>query len=146
MRPVQQNGKNIQQAVNAIRENVAYNGDRALFELCEKFDGVKLDKLIVSADEIQAASSRISVKLRNAIEQAKTNIEAFHKAQQNQEIDLEIQEGVRCQVVTRPISCVGLYIPGGSAPLFSTVLMLAIPAKIAGCKKNRALFTATDLR
>ncbi|MDO7277016.1 histidinol dehydrogenase [Haemophilus influenzae] len=135
MRPVQQNGKNIQQTVNAIRENVAYNGDRALFELCEKFDGVKLDKLIVSADEIQAASSRISVKLRNAIEQAKTNIEAFHKAQQNQEIDLEIQEGVRCQVVTRPISCVGLYIPGGSAPLFSTVLMLAIPAKIAGCKK-----------
>ena len=112
----------------------------------KKFDGVKLDKLIVSADEIQAASSRISVKLRNAIEQAKTNIEAFHKAQQNQEIDLEIQEGVRCQVVTRPISCVGLYIPGGSAPLFSTVLMLAIPAKIAGCKKNRALFTATDLR
>lgn len=92
MRPVQQNGENIQQAVNAIRENVAYNGDRALFELCEKFDGVKLDKLIVSADEIQAASSRISVKLRNAIEQAKTNIEAFHKAQQNQEIDLEIQE------------------------------------------------------
>lgn len=67
---------------------MAYNGDRALFELCEKFDGVKLDKLIVSADEIQAASSRISVKLRNAIEQAKTNIEAFHKAQQNQEIDL----------------------------------------------------------
>ncbi len=118
--------------------------DRTLFELCEKFDGVKLDKLIVSADEIQAANSQISVKLRNAIEQAKRTL-AFHKAQQNQEIDLEIQEGVRCQVVTRPISCVGLYIPGGSAPLFSTALMLAIPAKIAGCK-NRALFTATDLR
>ena len=134
-RPVQQIGESIQQAVNAIRENVAQNGDNALLELTEKFDGVKLEKLAVSAEEIQAASGRISPALCKAIQQAKANIEAFHKAQQNQEIDIEPQAGVRCQVVTRPISRVGLYIPGGSAPLFSTVLMLAIPAKIAGCKQ-----------
>lgn len=134
-RPAQQIGESIKQAVDAIRENVAQNGDKALFELAEKFDKVKLEKLTVSTEEIQAASGRISPKLRQAIQQAKANIEAFHKAQQNQEIDIETQAGVRCQVVTRPISRVGLYIPGGSAPLFSTVLMLSIPAKIAGCKK-----------
>lgn len=134
-RPAQQIGESIKQAVDAIRENVAQNGDKALFELAEKFDKVKLEKLTVSAEEIVAASGRISPKLRQAIQQAKANIEAFHKAQQNQEIDIETQAGIRCQVLTRPISRVGLYIPGGSAPLFSTVLMLAIPAKIAGCKK-----------
>ena len=134
-RPAQKIGESIKQAVDAIRENVAQNGDNALFELCEKFDKVKLTRLVVSPEEIAAASARISPALAHAIQQAKANIEAFHKAQQNQEIDIETQAGVRCQVVTRPISRVGLYIPGGSAPLFSTVLMLAIPAKIAGCKK-----------
>ncbi|OOF58970.1 histidinol dehydrogenase [Rodentibacter myodis] len=134
-RPAQKIGERITQAVVAIRDNVTKNGDQALFELAEKFDKVKLEKLSVSAEEIAAASERISPQLRQAIQQAKANIETFHKAQQNQEIDLETQPGVRCQVVIRPISRVGLYIPGGSAPLFSTVLMLAIPAKIAGCKK-----------
>ena len=130
-RPAQKVGESIKQAVDAIRENVAQNGDNALFELCEKFDKVKLTNLVVSPEEIAAASARISPALAQAIQQAKANIETFHKA----EIDIETQAGVRCQVVTRPISRVGLYIPGGSAPLFSTVLMLAIPAKIAGCKK-----------
>ncbi|OOF37540.1 histidinol dehydrogenase [Rodentibacter heidelbergensis] len=134
-RPAQTVGESIKQAVDTIRENVAQNGDGALFELAEKFDKVKLQKLIVSKEEIAAASARISPELCQAIQQAKANIEAFHKAQQNQEIDIETQPGVRCQVLTRPIERVGLYIPGGSAPLFSTVLMLAIPAKIAGCKK-----------
>ncbi|OOF70870.1 histidinol dehydrogenase [Rodentibacter caecimuris] len=134
-RPAQKVEESIKQAVDAIREKVAQNGDRALFELAEKFDKVTLQKLTISKDEIVAASSRISPKLCQAIQQAKANIEAFHKAQQHQEIDIETQPGVRCQVLTRPIERVGLYIPGGSAPLFSTVLMLAIPAKIAGCKK-----------
>ncbi|OOF47874.1 histidinol dehydrogenase [Rodentibacter trehalosifermentans] len=134
-RPAQKVGESIKQAVDAIRENVAQNGDGALFELAEKFDKVTLQKLTVSPEEIAAASGRISPELCQAIQQAKANIEAFHKAQQNQEIDIETQPGVRCQVLTRPIERVGLYIPGGSAPLFSTVLMLAIPAKIAGCKK-----------
>ena len=135
-RPAQKVGESIKQAVDAIRENVTQNGDNALFELCEKFDKVKLTSLVVSPEQIAATSARISPALAQAIQQAKANIEAFHKAQQNQEIDIETQAGVRCQVVTRPISRVGLYIPGGSAPLFSTVLMLAIPAKIAGCKKK----------
>ncbi|OOF85421.1 histidinol dehydrogenase [Rodentibacter ratti] len=134
-RPAQKVGESITQAVDAIRENVAQNGDGALFELAEKFDKVRLEKLTVSTEEIAAASGRISPELCQAIQQAKANIEAFHKAQQNQEIDIETQPGVRCQVLTRPIERVGLYIPGGSAPLFSTVLMLAVPAKIAGCKK-----------
>ncbi|MBF0752187.1 MULTISPECIES: histidinol dehydrogenase [unclassified Pasteurella] len=134
-RPAQKVGESIKQAVDAIRENVAQNGDSALFELTEKFDKVALQKLTLSKDEIMAASSRISPELCQAIQQAKANIETFHQAQQNQEIDIETQPGVRCQVLTRPIERVGLYIPGGSAPLFSTVLMLAEPAKIAGCKK-----------
>lgn len=133
-RPAQKVGESITQAVDAIRENVARNGDGALFELAEKFDKVRLEKLTVSTEEIAAASGRISPELCQAIQQAKANIEAFHKAQQNQEIYIETQPGVRCQVLTRPIERVGFYIPGGSAPLFSTVLMLAIPAKIAGCK------------
>ncbi len=134
-RPAISSSANIQQAVNEIRENVLTNGDKALFELSEKFDKVKLQSLVVSQTEIQAASERLSVELKQAIQNAKANIEKFHQAQIPQPVDIETQAGVRCQVVTRPINRVGLYIPGGSAPLFSTVLMLAIPAKIAGCKK-----------
>lgn len=134
-RPAQVIGDAIKSAVDEIKANVLANGDRALFELSEKFDKVKLDSLIVSKTQIQQAESRLSDELKKAIQNAKANIETFHKAQQNQEVDIETQAGVRCQVVTRPINAVGLYIPGGSAPLFSTVLMLATPAKIAGCKK-----------
>lgn len=134
-RPAQVIGDAIKSAVDEIKTNVLANGDKALFELSEKFDKVKLDSLIVSKTQIQQAESRLSDELKKAIQNAKANIETFHKAQQNQEVDIETQAGVRCQVVTRPINAVGLYIPGGSAPLFSTVLMLATPAKIAGCKK-----------
>ncbi len=134
-RPAISSAVNIQQAVDAIRENVLNNGDQALFELSEKFDKVKLDNLVVSQEQIQQATERLPEELKHAIQNAKTNIEKFHKAQIPQTVDLETQTGVRCQVLTRAINRVGLYIPGGSAPLFSTVLMLAIPAKIAGCKK-----------
>ncbi|UXN37290.1 histidinol dehydrogenase [Avibacterium paragallinarum] len=135
MRPALSAAESIKDAVNAIRDNVQRNGDKALFELSEKFDKVKLDNLIVSQQEIQAATARLPEALKTAIQNAKANIERFHQAQIPQAVDIETQAGVRCQVVTRPINRVGLYIPGGSAPLFSTVLMLAIPAKIAGCKK-----------
>ncbi|VGM95293.1 Histidinol dehydrogenase [uncultured Avibacterium sp.] len=134
MRPALSAAKSIKEAVNAIRENVQDNGDKALFELSEQFDKVKLDSLIVSQQAIQAATARLPEALKTAIQNAKSNIERFHQAQIPQPVDIETQAGVRCQVVTRPINRVGLYIPGGSAPLFSTVLMLAIPAKIAGCK------------
>ncbi|MFZ7200948.1 histidinol dehydrogenase [Avibacterium avium] len=135
MRPALSAAESIKEAVNAIRENVQGNGDKALFELSEQFDKVKLDSLIVSQQAIQAATARLPEALKTAIQNAKSNIERFHQAQIPQAVDIETQAGVRCQVVTRPINRVGLYIPGGSAPLFSTVLMLAIPAKIAGCKK-----------
>ncbi|GJJ80437.1 histidinol dehydrogenase [Pasteurella canis] len=133
-RPAQAIGEQITQAVNEIKTNVLKNGDQALFELSEKFDKVKLESLVISKAQIEQASSRISDELKQAIQIAKGNIERFHQAQKNQSVDIETQEGVRCQVLTRPIQKVGLYIPGGSAPLFSTVLMLAVPAKIAGCK------------
>ncbi|VEI59056.1 histidinol dehydrogenase [Pasteurella multocida] len=133
-RPAQAIGEQITQAVNEIKTNVLKNGDQALFELSEKFDKVKLESLIISKAQIEQASSRIPDELKQAIQTAKGNIERFHQAQKNQSVDIETQEGVRCQVLTRPIQKVGLYIPGGSAPLFSTVLMLAVPAKIAGCK------------
>ncbi|MCW9733267.1 histidinol dehydrogenase [Avibacterium sp. 20-15] len=135
MRPAISAAQSIQEAVEAIREQVQSNGDQALFELGEKFDKVKLTRLTISPQEIDAASQRLTQELKTAIQNAKRNIERFHQAQIPQPVDIETQAGVRCQVVTRPINRVGLYIPGGSAPLFSTVLMLAIPAKIAGCKK-----------
>ncbi|MEE3607589.1 histidinol dehydrogenase [Avibacterium paragallinarum] len=135
MRPAISAAQSIKDAVDAIREKVQGEGDKALFELGEKFDKVKLDSLVISQAEIQAAAARLPDELKTAIQNAKTNIERFHQAQIPQAVDIETQAGVRCQVVTRPINRVGLYIPGGSAPLFSTVLMLAIPAKIAGCKK-----------
>ncbi|AHG76899.1 histidinol dehydrogenase [Mannheimia varigena] len=134
-RPAQVIGESVKAAVDEIKTNVLTNGDKALFEFGEKFDKVKLDSLVISKARIEQAESRISPELKKAIQNAKANIETFHKAQQNQEVDIETHPGVRCQVVTRPINAVGLYIPGGSAPLFSTVLMLAVPAKIAGCKK-----------
>ena len=134
-RPAQTVGEQIKTAVETIREAVLDRGDQALFELSEKFDRVKLTQLTVSTSEISTAGERVPDALKSAIRLAKRNIEKFHQAQQNQEVDIETQKGVRCQVVTRPIQQVGLYIPGGSAPLFSTVLMLAVPAQIAGCKK-----------
>ncbi|MDY4280369.1 MAG: histidinol dehydrogenase [[Pasteurella] mairii] len=134
-RPAISASDEIKSAVENIENLVTSHGDAALFELAEKFDKTTLESLVVSATQIEQASKRIPAELKQAIQHAKANIETFHRAQQAQSVDIETQKGVRCQVVTRPISRVGLYIPGGSAPLFSTVLMLAIPAKIAGCKK-----------
>lgn len=134
-RPAISASGDIKSAVEAILNSVSHEGDQALFALSEKFDKVKLDSLVVSSQQIEQAAARIPDALKQAIQNAKRNITAFHQAQQPQSVDIETQPGVRCQVVTRPINRVGLYIPGGSAPLFSTVLMLAIPAAIAGCKK-----------
>ncbi|OOF80482.1 histidinol dehydrogenase [Rodentibacter caecimuris] len=134
-RPAMSASNEIKQTVGNILDLVKSRGDQALFDLTEKFDKVKLERLIVSSAEIRQAGERLSAELKQAIQQAKQNIATFHQAQQPQIVDIETQAGVRCQVLTRPIERVGLYIPGGSAPLFSTVLMLAVPAKIAGCKK-----------
>ncbi|MDV5036047.1 histidinol dehydrogenase [Vibrio diabolicus] len=134
-RPAIAEGANITSAVSEVIAKVRNEGDSALNELTEKFDRVKPESIRVSSQEIKAASERLSESMKNALEQAYANISKFHKAQKPQPIKVETQPGVLCEQVTRPIQKVGLYIPGGSAPLPSTVLMLGVPAKIAGCRK-----------
>ncbi|WP_045394362.1 histidinol dehydrogenase [Vibrio rotiferianus] len=134
-RPAITEGANITAAVSEVIAKVRKEGDGALLELTEKFDRVKPESIRVSNQEIDEASARLSEKMKSALEQAYENIAKFHKAQKPQPIKVETQPGVVCEQVTRPIQKVGLYIPGGSAPLPSTVLMLGVPAKIAGCRK-----------
>lgn len=119
--------------VDEVFTAVKQNGDEALRTYTKTFDGVDIEAFLVSPAEIESAKASVPSALKTAIIQAKSNIETFHKAQKTSRIDVQTQAGVRCWQEKRPIDAVGLYIPGGSAPLFSTVLMLAIPAKIAGC-------------
>ena len=118
-----------------VFENVRLNGDTSLSAYTLKFDGVSLDSFQVSPKETAAAESRVPQSLKNAIEIARNNILTFHKAQKTTTVKVETQAGVYCWQKKTPIEKVGLYIPGGSAPLFSTVLMLATPANIAGCEE-----------
>ena len=134
-RPAITEGANITAAVAQVIAKVRSEGDAALFELTEKFDRVKPASLRVSREEMDAAAARLSETMKQALEQAYNNISKFHKAQKAQPIKVETMPGVVCEQVTRPINKVGLYIPGGSAPLPSTVLMLGVPAQIAGCRK-----------
>jgi histidinol dehydrogenase len=120
--------------VNAILADIRANGDKAVLEYARKFDHVSLTTLKVSEEEIQEASRLVPEELKQAIALAKRNIETFHIAQQHTIRKIETMPGVTCWQKTLPIEKAGLYIPGGTAPLFSTVLMLAVPAKIAGCK------------
>ncbi|GAM71885.1 histidinol dehydrogenase [Vibrio sp. JCM 19236] len=134
-RPAIAEGANITAAVSAVVDKVKKDGDAALKELTAKFDGVELENIRVTSQEIDEASERLTPEMKAALEQAYKNISAFHNAQKPQPIKVETQPGVLCEQVTRPINTVGLYIPGGSAPLPSTVLMLGVPAQIAGCRK-----------
>ncbi|EJL6597838.1 histidinol dehydrogenase [Vibrio cholerae] len=134
-RPAITEGANITAAIAQVIAKVRCEGDAALFELTEKFDRVKPASLRVSREEMDAAAARLSETMKQALEQAYNNISKFHKAQKAQPIKVETMPGVVCEQVTRPINKVGLYIPGGSAPLPSTVLMLGVPAQIAGCRK-----------
>ena len=134
-RPAIAEGANITTAVSEVLSKVRTEGDAAIIELTEKFDRIKSESIRVSSLEIKAASERLSESMKSALEQAYSNISKFHKAQKSQPIKVETQPGVFCEQITRPIQKVGLYIPGGSAPLPSTVLMLGVPAKIAGCRK-----------
>lgn len=121
--------------VSGILADVQSKGDSALFDFAEKFDGVKLNALAITPQEIDMAISTISNDLKAAIQLAKANIEKFHLTQNISEPVVETTTGVQCWRKNIGIEKVGLYIPGGSAPLFSTILMLAIPAKIAGCSE-----------
>ncbi|MDU7134409.1 MAG: histidinol dehydrogenase, partial [Enterobacteriaceae bacterium] len=135
MRPAISASESITRTVVEILDNVKSNGDNALREYSAKFDKTDVTALKVTAQEIADASARLGDNIKQAMAVAVKNIDTFHLAQKLQTVDVETLPGVRCQQVTRPIASVGLYIPGGSAPLFSTVLMLATPARIAGCKK-----------
>jgi histidinol dehydrogenase len=119
--------------VAAIIATVRSGSDQALLDYTEKFDGVKLDHLRVPAADIAAAANAVDAALLQAIDNSIARIRAFHAAGMPRPVSLDTAAGLRCEAVFRPINPVGLYVPGGSAPLISTVLMLAIPANLAGC-------------
>ena len=134
-RRAEQDNSLIAERVQVIVDRVAREGDAALKALAKDIDGVELDSLKVSDEEFVEAAEKVSPEVKAAIEVARKNISAFHTAQLPREVRVETQPGVVC--IQRPVAIrrVGLYIPGGTAPLFSTVLMLALPAKIAGCEE-----------
>lgn len=125
----------LENSVDAILKNVKENGDAALRKYALQFDNVELNSLEISKEEISAAEKKVSKELKQAILLAKRNIEKFHLSQKEKVKVIETVKGVKCWRKSVPIEKVGLYVPGGSAPLFSTILMLGIPAKITGCKE-----------
>ena len=129
------NYSDIEDTVKGIFKEVQTKGDVAIAKYTSLFDGIVVENIEISNDEIIEAINQVSDELKKAIQVAKSNIEKFHAAQKTDKIELETTEGVFCWQEKRSIQKVGLYIPGGTAPLFSTVLMLAIPAKIAGCQE-----------
>lgn len=125
----------IEETVKGIFKEVQKNGDAAIAKYTSFFDGISVENMEASTKEIKEAIAVVSTDLKEAIALAKSNIELFHGAQKTAKIEIETTNGVLCWQEKKAIQKVGLYIPGGSAPLFSTVLMLAIPAKLAGCKE-----------
>lgn len=148
----------VEETVKQIFKEIQQKGDKAITKYTSFFDGVTLENIQVTQEEIEIAKKEVSAELKEAIQLAKSNIEQFHAAQKTDKIVVETTIGVTCWQEKRPIQKVGLYIPGGTAPLFSTVLMLAVPAKLAGCKEiilcspsdkngkiNAAILYAADL-
>lgn len=125
----------IEATVTDIFKEVSAKGDAAVAKYTSIFDGIQLERTRVTQEEIANAVLEVSDELKEAIILSKENITTFHKAQQTDRIEVTTTRGVRCWQEKRPIQKVGLYIPGGTAPLFSTILMLAVPAQIAGCKE-----------
>jgi len=125
----------IEEVVNNIFKEVKIDGDTVIKKYTAQFDKVALDSLSATETEIETANGNVSDALKKAINLAKSNIEKFHAAQKTAKVEVETMPGVDCWQEKRPIQKVGLYIPGGTAPLFSTILMLAIPAKLAGCRE-----------
>ena len=134
-RPAVMAGDSITAVVKGIVADVEAGGDAALRDFSAKFDRCEVKDFAVSAEEVDAAIARLPEDFMTALKTAADNIEKFHSAEILETVTVETMPGVLCRQVTRPIEAVGLYIPGGTAPLFSTVLMLGIPAKIAGCKR-----------
>jgi len=125
----------LEKSVKKILQKVKDKGDKAIRKFSKEFDGASLKRIQVSEKEINTAASLLPEELKQAIQQAKKNIEQFHQSQKEEVKKVETMPGVLCWREAVGIEKVGLYIPGGSAPLFSTVLMLAVPAQIAGCKE-----------
>src|SRR5690606_12225056 len=123
----------IQPLVEGIFEEVREGGDLVIKKYTDRFDSVQLDNFLVDVQEIREASFMVPEELKKAILLAKANIEKFHAAQRTSKVETQTMPGVLCWQEKRPIQKVGLYVPGGTAPLFSTVLMLAVPAQLAGC-------------
>ena len=132
-RPALSQKPDLTRAVSGIIDAVRRDGDAALRRLTEKYDGVALESIRVPDADMAAVPSRLGPGVLPALERARQQIETFHKAQRPVDLDLEVSPGVRCMRQSRPIARVGLYVPGGTAPLPSTVLMLAVPAALAGC-------------
>ncbi|MDQ7918320.1 histidinol dehydrogenase [Mesonia sp. MT50] len=127
--------ESIETKVEEVFKEVSAKGDQAILKYTQLFDGVALSNFKVTPQEIEEAKNLVPQELQQAIQQAKENITKFHAAQRTKPLRVETQNGVECWQEKRPIQKVGLYIPGGSAPLFSTILMLAIPANLAGCQE-----------
>ena len=125
----------LEERIVPVLSRIKHEGDAALLDFTSKFDGVQLQSVLVSKEELESAATKVSDELKKAINEAKSNIEIFHKAQQTAVEKVETSKGVICWRESRAIDKVGLYIPGGTAPLFSTILMLVVPAKIAGCRE-----------
>jgi histidinol dehydrogenase len=125
----------LNELIDKVFNDVRKNGDRAIKKYSLAFDKVKLTTLQVSEQKIKEAAKQVSPELKKAIQLAKNNIEKFHTSQKEPIKKIETTKGVICWRESRPIEKVGIYIPGGTAPLFSTVLMLGIPARLAGCKE-----------
>jgi len=135
-RPLAMNDVHVQHTVRQIIEDVKLRGEQAVIDYTAQFDGVTLTKLTVDPVQMQAAWTALPEADKQALQIAKTNIEQFHRAQTPQPIEVETMPGVICRREVRPLETVGLYVPGGTAPLVSTLLMLAVPAQIAGVKRR----------
>jgi histidinol dehydrogenase len=135
-RPVQAAREDTETLVREVIANVRAGGDEAVRAYSRRFDGAELQSLAASAEEFSQAERALTAEQRSALERALDNIERFHRAQRPETLTLETMPGVRCERIVRPISAVGLYVPAGSAPLPSAVLMLAVPARIAGCPRR----------
>lgn len=142
-RPVQQSRSDVDAVVREVIANVRGNGDAALRACTRRFDGVEIETLAVSAQEFAQARRALSAAQVAALERAIEHVERFHRAQALEPLSLETSPGVLCERLIRPIGAVGLYVPAGSAPLPSAVVMLAVPARIAGCPR-RVLCTPPD--
>jgi len=135
-RPAQASREDVDRTAREIIASVRAGGDEALRACSRRFDGADLGSLAASEEEFAQAERAVSAEQRAALERAIANVERFHRAQTPEGLSLETMPGVRCERIIRPISAVGLYVPAGSAPLPSAVIMLAVPARIAGCPRR----------